>query len=625
MKPHKNHPSMIPSKAILISIVVLLSITFVKAQNEANNWIFGNQARLNFSSGNPVGVTFTSTPPFNTQEGSSSISDQNGNLLFYTDGRTVWNRNNTQMPAGSGLLGDSSATQSALIVPWPGSECLRYYIFTVDAQENVAVQTLRYSVVDLALAGGFGDIALPVTSNKNISLRAQVSEKLTAVADAAGTGFWVVAHGYNKPTSTVNSEYYAYHILPGSGLNTTPVVSGPTGVGSPHDSTAVSTKVPSAGQMKISPDGTRIACAVAAGFVEVLNFSTTSGLVTGPARTTPGYPQSSSPFNHYSLYGLEFSHNSQVLYVTTLASPGNLYQLNLASSTSTWTLIATGTAAASGAYDLAQLQLGRDNKIYVARDTRANIGVINSPVTLGTGANYVAAGPLLPFGNSRLGLPTMIGGSFSCSATPRPSPTPTATPRPSPTLSATPSSSPTATPDPCCPPWNAAVMSDMLVQDHSGGINAPYTLHFQPTTAFNSQMQTYINYLYASNPSITKITIAWQLHDQGTGTPCTNCVPPYGTAVGPTEYTTWTQGGNGNPVFTNPNFFDVPPYPMVKNRCYMIHTGIYLEGGQRFFPESCGDAHVCVQWVVSAKQPPVIELRAGKNVIRRIPVTETKK
>lgn len=597
-----------------MSIVVLLSIISVQAQKEANNWIFGARARLDFSAGDPIGVRFASTPAFNTPEGSSSISDKSGTLLFYTDGKTVWNKNNARMPefdSGAQLMGDSSATQSVLIVPWPGTECLRYYVFTVDAQENVPVQTLRYSVIDLALGGGLGDVATPVTSNLNVSLQAGVSEKLTAVSDAAGTGFWVVAHGYNKPTSAGNSEYYAYHILPISGLNTTAVVSP---VGSPHDSTAVLTKIPSAGQMKISPDGTRIACAVNGGFVEILNFNTATGRVTGPARTTPSYPESSSPFNHFSLYGLEFSPNSQVLYVTTLASPGKLYQLDLSNSTSTWTLIVTGTPQKPGAYDLGQLQLGPDQKIYVARDSSANIGVINSPDTLGTGASY-GAGPIFPSGSSRLGLPTMIAGSFSCSGTPRPSPTPTATPRPS----------PAATPDPCCPPWNATVMADMLVQDHPGGINAPYTLHFQPTAAFNGQMQTYINYLHASNPLITKITIAWQLHDQGTGTPCTNCVPPYGTAIGPTEYTTWTQGGSGNPVFTNPSFFNMPPYPMVKNHCYMIHTGIYLEGGQHFFPESCGDAHVCVQWVVSAKAPAVIEIRSEKSVIRRIPITETNK
>src|SRR2546430_74030 len=66
---------------------------------------------------------------------------------------------------------------------------------------------------------------------------------------------------------------------------------------------------------------------------------------------------------------------------------------------------------------MAQHQLGPDNKIYVARETTGNwVGVINSPNNLGTAAGYVANGAALPTGsNSRLGLPTMIGGNFSCS------------------------------------------------------------------------------------------------------------------------------------------------------------------------------------------------------------------
>lgn len=178
--------------------------------------------------------------------------------------------------------------------------------------------------------------------------------------------------------------------------------------------------------------------------------------------------------------------------------------------------------------------------------------------------------------------------------------------------------------DPCCPPWNATAMSDMLIPVFSGGANAPYTLHFVPTPALNSQMQAYINYLHSMNSSINQITIDWRLHDQGTGTPCTNCVPPYGPQIGSTVWTTWTQGGSGSANFTNPGFFT--GFPMVKGHCYMIHTGIYLEGGQHFFPDSCSVTEVCVQWQVSLKssEPPILAIRSGKTIIKSIPIQEEK-
>ena len=181
--------------------------------------------------------------------------------------------------------------------------------------------------------------------------------------------------------------------------------------------------------------------------------------------------------------------------------------------------------------------------------------------------------------------------------------------------------------DPCCPPWNQTIMSDMLSWDTPGSINAPYALHFVPTALFNSQMQAYINYLHLSNSAINAITVDWRLHDQGTGATCG--FPPYGTQIGPTAYTTWTQGGSGNPAFTNPGFFNLPTtYPMVKGRWYLIHTGIYLENGQHFFPETCSNIDLCVRWQVTpsargGNQPQILEVSDGKKIIRRIPMSKT--
>jgi hypothetical protein len=407
----------VPGKVILLSLVVLLATIAVQAQNEANNWIFGNQAGLNFSSGSPSSFSFTSTPSFNTQEGSSSISDQSGQLLFYTDGRTVWNRNHAQMPNGFGLLGGSSATQSALIVPRPGSDCGQYFIFTVDEMGPQKQQKLHYSVVDMTLLGGLGNV-----TTKNTFLKADVSEKLAAVRDAAGTGFQVVVHGFKQPgpsnpNPSVNSEFYAYHVTAATTGTNLFGTEFPSTAGTAHQNSA-GTEHPSSGQMKISSNGAWIACAVNAAFVEILNFNSSTGAVSGTPRTYNA-SASSLPFNSISVYGLEFSPNSQFLYVTTtFATPSKLFQLDLSISTSTWTPLATGTATR----DMAQLQLGPDGRIYVARENIPNIGVINSPST--AGASYNPNGVTLVSGQSKLGLPTMIGGTFSCAPTPTPTPTP---------------------------------------------------------------------------------------------------------------------------------------------------------------------------------------------------------
>lgn len=70
--------------------------------------------------------------------------------------------------------------------------------------------------------------------------------------------------------------------------------------------------------MKISPDKSRIAIAAHYSFVEVLNFNAATGAISG----TPIVYQATntSIFKGKFLYGLEFSPNSQQLYVTSLGS-----------------------------------------------------------------------------------------------------------------------------------------------------------------------------------------------------------------------------------------------------------------------------------------------------------------
>ncbi|HKS26920.1 MAG TPA: hypothetical protein VJS44_03835 [Pyrinomonadaceae bacterium] len=394
-----NH---ISGKAFLTALILLAACVPASAQNEAKNWFFGDKGGLSFSSATPAALTGSA---MTTNEGSAVMSDQNGNLLFYTDGVTVWNKNHQMMPNGFGLQGHSSATQSAIIVPWPGTSCQKYFIFTTGAVENGA-GTLRYSVVDMMLAGGLGDI-IPIS--KNVALKNMVSEKLTAVRDGAGTGFWVIVHGFvdseQSSNVVVRDQFYAYHV-DASGINTVPTTST---AGTMHSGGLL----PSQGQMKVSPDGKLIASAVRNSFVEILNFNNATGQVSGPATTFNSW---NPPFQISLVYGLEFSPNSKLLYVTTTGgSPNQLLQLDL--STSTWTQLYSSTGTGNY-YDTGELQLGPDKKLYVARFNKSYLSVVNSPNSVGSGANFVATGPALTTGSvSKLGLPTIVSGDFSCAGT----------------------------------------------------------------------------------------------------------------------------------------------------------------------------------------------------------------
>ena len=88
------------------------------AQNQGYVWYFGHGAGIDFDSGSPVPII---DGQLNTEEGCASISDENGDLLFYTDGTTVYNKSHSPMVNGTYLLGDSSATQSSIILKKPNS------------------------------------------------------------------------------------------------------------------------------------------------------------------------------------------------------------------------------------------------------------------------------------------------------------------------------------------------------------------------------------------------------------------------------------------------------------------------------------------------------------------------
>ena len=154
-------------------LVLLFSFYLLNlfGQGEGNIWYFGKGFGLDFNDGVPK---LLKDGALNTFEGVASISDYKGNLLFYTDGQKVWNSKHEIMPNGDGLMGDSSATQSAVIVPKPRSRTT-YFIFTIDAAENEFGNGLRYSEVNMLADNGYGEIKY-----KNKLLTAPTCEKITA-------------------------------------------------------------------------------------------------------------------------------------------------------------------------------------------------------------------------------------------------------------------------------------------------------------------------------------------------------------------------------------------------------------------------------------------------------------
>jgi hypothetical protein len=255
-------------KKIITSLVCLFPL-FVFAQY-GNVWCFGYHNGLDFNTNPPSRFD---TSKVYTVKGSASVCDINGQLLFYTDGRKVWNKLYQQMPNGHSMafnalyLIDTTATgendslffssdQAAVILPIEGTS--KYYIFTTDFYG--AINQLKYHIIDMSLENGLGDVVI-----KNQILQNEMSEKLTATRHCNGQDWWVVSR------KRTGDEYYTYLVTQDSVI-TNAVIS--------HSNT-FSLSSDCCGFIKISPNGEWIAASYegAYGGVELSLFDNATGQI----------------------------------------------------------------------------------------------------------------------------------------------------------------------------------------------------------------------------------------------------------------------------------------------------------------------------------------------------------
>jgi gliding motility-associated-like protein len=374
-------------KTLLFFILLNTIVAHLFSQNQANNWYFGNNAGLTFNSGNPIPLA---NGAMQTDEGCSSFSDESGNLLFYTDGSRVWNRNHIVMPNGNGLGGDSSSSQSGLIVPNPGNSDI-FYLFTVGANSSTNAG-FQYSTIDMSTIGGLGSV-IGTAVNLSGTQRNQWSEKVTSVQTNNCDGFWVI--------SLVRNQFHTY-LVDNSGVSSTPIISN---VGNTANDVR--------GYLKVSPDGSKLVSANMNSGTYLYDFDNTTGIVSN------GNPLN---INSEAGYGVEFSLESSKLYISTGAfqdSTENLYQFDL--NNATFNDIDNSRVLIHSYFNSrGALQLASDGKIYWAsQDTSVGnietfISVINNPQNPGLACNYSHKTVSLGIGvqRCRQGLPPFIQSLF---------------------------------------------------------------------------------------------------------------------------------------------------------------------------------------------------------------------
>ncbi len=370
----------------LFTIAFILLSSFCLGQ-QGNVWTFGVGARLDFVNGvNPPNV---STSAISSYEGCASISDNLGNLLFYTDGISIFDNNDNVIQTG--LSGNWSTAQSGVIVPEPGltvgSSTNRYFIFSVPA---FASERIRYTILDYSSGT---PIILP--SNVNLTLpdhnvAQNTCEGITVARHCNGIDYWVISHEFG------NNRFKAY-LVSNSGISQ-PVLSniGPI-------ATTGNNNINSACCMKLSPNNRKLAFVVRTSSVNLFDFNPSNGIINNSTTVVSGINK--------AYYGVEFSPNSGILYYTNILT--NLYKYDILNASNQ----AFGNMANVNTNNLyGALQLAPNGKIYMAKDGDINLstinqsylGVISNPNNFATSSFAAFGQALLPNTGSKVGLPNII-------------------------------------------------------------------------------------------------------------------------------------------------------------------------------------------------------------------------
>ena len=182
-------------------------------QLERHTWFFGGG-----NSNTQPGIQFdfdTNQPsqynqvryPLNLQENNIIVSNSNtGDVTFYSDGQIVVDGTHDPMPNGMGLGGSPSAMYGTAVVFDP-SGCNRYFMITVQSEDDAIPRKINYSAIDLNLPGNgtvgnpSGDIDINVKNIDFTPTDVDCAESIFAISKSGNTkDSWLFFGDRREPT-----------------------------------------------------------------------------------------------------------------------------------------------------------------------------------------------------------------------------------------------------------------------------------------------------------------------------------------------------------------------------------------------------------------------------------------
>lgn len=376
--------------------LLLSNATF--AQQFDNSWILGycgcsNNPPIPNDEFGVYKATFDSTmmslgdlgnKAINMFESNTSISDSSGNLLFYSNGERIYNKNHTTMANGQGLVTNpngygSRPQQTSIIIPKPNDPEI-YYLFHLQVNPlsngEIVSRELFLSTIDMAENNGLGKV---IVKREVVFADTLTYGKLNAIKHANGRDWWVIMPEWNT------NKYYKILV---SDLDSMVV-----------DKVAFDHPIENGlGQSTFSPDGKTFVLANDVytdqpSHIDIFDFDRCSGLLSNQRSGT----YDSIGFGAY----VAISPDSRYLYLSHLQFMLQ-YDLTASDIFSTEKLVAkhNNKVSANSPSYFGVAQVGSDGRLYFASINGAyHMHIMNYPNRSADSCGFVQDGIPMKFQN----------------------------------------------------------------------------------------------------------------------------------------------------------------------------------------------------------------------------------
>jgi len=330
--------------------------------------------------------------PFGIDNNNASICDEDGNLLYWSNGCSVINRNQEVMPNGDTLNWDIfneltgwddctygyPGAGNIKIIPDPrneDSDLEGFYLIhkTIVYVEGSGVGNyeLRHSYVDLTLDEGKGDV---VYYDSTLYDGAVTNSNLEAILKENGKDWWII-----QPVE--DDSIFLTYSIDQDGITRLP-----------DQLSNIEFKQfrSGAGTKRISPNGTKLAYYNYFLNLHVYDFDQATGLISNHQKVTIFDDAEEMPNDKFRFGSVEWSPNSRFMYVAVRDS---LFQID------SWEPEMDDGIQLIGVYD-GSVQpfattfyiatLAPDCKIYICSTSgNRSFNIINKPDELGAACNFV--------------------------------------------------------------------------------------------------------------------------------------------------------------------------------------------------------------------------------------------